>query len=153
MEDPSYLFPLPAASANALYPSRGQVLIADDDVDIRCLLERGLRSAGFCAQSAADGEQAWDALCADDFDALITDHDMPRLTGLDLIRRVRSVPLPMPVVLMSGRMPAVKSDLARLLAPGVAVTKPFSFVDLLTKLRGILAPQQVRVPIASRLTL
>jgi DNA-binding response OmpR family regulator len=78
---------------------------------------------------------------------------MPRLTGLDLIRRVRSVPLPMPVMLISGRMPSEKSELDRLLAPGVAVTKPFSFADLLAKLRGILAPRPFGVPAPLRRSL
>jgi DNA-binding response OmpR family regulator len=99
-----------------------------------------LRGAGYSAHCAEDGEAAWAVFCANHFDALITDHEMPRLTGLDLIRRVRAVPIKVPVILMSGRMPCDDENLSRLLPPGIALKKPFSIAELLIHLRGMLIP-------------
>lgn len=65
---------------------------------------------------------------------------MPRLSGLDLIRRVRAVPVKVPVILISGRMPCDEENLSRLLPPGVALKKPFSMAVLLTHLRDMLIP-------------
>jgi DNA-binding response OmpR family regulator len=99
-----------------------------------------LRTAGYSAHCAADGEEGWTAFRAKHFDALITDHEMPRLSGLDLIRRVRAVPVKVPVILISGRMPCDEENLSRLLPPGVALKKPFSMAVLLTHLRDMLIP-------------
>jgi DNA-binding response OmpR family regulator len=127
----------------------------DDDFQIREILGGVLRAAGYSAHCAADGEEGWRVFRANHFDALITDHEMPRLTGLDLIRRVRAVPIKVPVILISGRMPCDEENLSRLLPPGVALKKPFSIAELLTHLRGMLIPAALATqtffdPIASR---
>jgi DNA-binding response OmpR family regulator len=119
-------------------PSR--ILVVDDDAVIRGFLGRMLRRVEYRVSCAEDGEAGWDALRADRFDVLITDHEMPRLTGLDLLRRVRAAPLNVPVILISGKIPWAETDLLRLLPPGVALAKPFAFVDLLAKVRSFLTP-------------
>jgi DNA-binding response OmpR family regulator len=120
--------------------STARVLIVDDDAAIRSFLFDALNGAGYLTHLAEDGEEGWEALRSDRFDALITDHEMPRLTGLDLIRRVRAVPLQVPVILMSGELPSEDAGLSKLLPPGITLNKPFSVADLLSKLRSILIP-------------
>jgi DNA-binding response OmpR family regulator len=115
------------------------ILIVDDDASVRDILGTFLRRSGYRVSSANDGEAGWEALCANSFNALITDHDMPRLTGLDLLRRVRSGPLRvLPTILISGEMPWGEKDLLDLVWPGVAMEKPFSLLELLTSVRGVL---------------
>jgi len=121
--------------------SPAHILVVDDDPGLRAILNAVLSSAGYRISCAADGEEGWHALCADRFHALITDHEMPRLTGLDLLRRVRARPLDVPVILTSGRIPWDQEDLPRLLAPGLVLRKPFSFVELLASVRRILTPR------------
>jgi two-component system OmpR family response regulator len=138
--------PLPAAACSAARASPlARILLVDDDAEIRQVVARGLRGAGYVAHCAEDGEAGWEALRADPFDALITDHEMPRLTGLDLIRRVRAAPLGIPVILMSGRLPWDDASLFPLLTPGMALKKPFTLSDLLTKLRCVLIPAKLAV--------
>ena len=60
--------------------------------------------------TAADGEEGWKALHAvshapDSYDLLITDHDMPGLSGLDLVKRLRAVHIALPVILATGKLP------------------------------------------------
>jgi DNA-binding response OmpR family regulator len=65
---------------------------------------------------------------------------MPRLTGLNLLRRIRARPIDVPVILTSGRVPWQEPDLLPLLRPGLAIEKPFSASDLLAKVRTFLFP-------------
>jgi DNA-binding response OmpR family regulator len=116
------------------------ILVVDDDAEVRELLASILRLSGYQVSCAYDGEAAWEALCADCFDALITDHAMPRLTGLDLLRRVRAGRLnALPVILISGEMPDEEENLLELVRPGLTMEKPFSFITLLTNVGGLLA--------------
>src|SRR5690349_14286804 len=68
---------------------RPRILVVDDDATTRqlnCLL---LSRIGYDVDAAENGEQAWHALLATGYDLLITDHNMPLLTGLELVARAR----------------------------------------------------------------
>ena len=134
--------PVPAKAARPATVA-GRILIVDDDPGIRNLMARALRGAGYRISCAGDGEAGWDALCAEGFDLLITDHEMPRLTGLDLLRRVRAGSLHVPVILTSGRMPWNEKDLLQLLPPGKALEKPFMLGKLLASIRSFLTPAEL----------
>jgi len=67
-----------------------RILIAEDDVTCRRILEKTLASAGHDVESVSDGREALDRLVAGSFDVLITDWMMPQVDGIELIRRVRS---------------------------------------------------------------
>jgi DNA-binding response OmpR family regulator len=119
-------------------PSRPtRVLIADDDTAILTIMEKILISAGYGVGTASDGEAAWDVFRAERFDVLVTDHDMPRLSGLELVRRLRRHEHRVPVVFISGNMPWGETDLIQLLSPGTTLQKPFSGYDLLATVRGV----------------
>lgn len=114
------------------------ILVVDDVPSICEVVVAILKHAGFRVTVAEDGEMAWGALCSDRFDLMITDHDMPRLTGVDLLRRVRASSFDLPVILMSGCIPYEETDLAELLNPGMAMRKPFSFTELLGNVHSLL---------------
>jgi len=122
-------------------PPRSQVsksiLVADDDEDIRKLLTATLGREGYQVSCTKDGEEAWAQLNLSPVDLLITDHDMPVLKGLDLLRRLRRHSLRLPVILMSGYMPWNEVDLDTL-TPGVALPKPFSISVLRERVRELL---------------
>jgi DNA-binding NtrC family response regulator len=131
----------PVSNASALAPpkpaERSSILVADDDESIRDLLECTLMREGYKVSCTEDGEQAWSQLRIGSIDLLITDHDMPRLKGLDLLNRLRAHSLRIPVILISGYMPWSGLDL-ELLNPGVALAKPFSLSLLCTQVRNLL---------------
>lgn len=132
------VLPEPAAPRRLAADAK-RVLVVDDDPALREVLTKVLSGAGFNVCCASDGEEGWQALCTQDFDALVTDHDMPRLSGLDLLRRLRAGRRDFPVLFISGRMPWDQSDLVKLLPPGRALEKPFSMVDLIENIHGVLA--------------
>jgi len=71
-----------------------QVIIADDDEMIRTLLEDVLTDAGYDVTAVADGQQALDALNEGSSRIIITDWEMPNVSGVELCRRVRELDMP-----------------------------------------------------------
>lgn len=116
-----------------------RILVADDDEALRAILNLGLTRAGHEVTTVADGQAAWDALVKETFDLLVTDHDMPHLQGLDLIRRVRVVSSRLPIILMSGSMPWHEDDLQGLLRPGVTLEKPFTLSAMIVHVHTLLS--------------
>src|SRR5919107_1463046 len=84
--------------------ARAAVLLAEDDRSLRRYLEVVLRRAGYDVVAAADGLEAMKAALSGTFDAVVTDAVMPRLSGQELCRFLRSHPKlgRLPVVLLSG---------------------------------------------------
>lgn len=130
---------LPAGAASpASAPGPNLILVVDDDPSVQTLLAIGLRRTGYRVECREDGEAGWAALRESSFDLLITDHNMPKLTGVDLLRRLRAVPLHLPAILLSGNLPTQEPDLPRLLHPGAALAKPVLWTELLRQVRLLL---------------
>lgn len=79
-----------------------RVLVVDDEPDIRFLLRRLLEGRGFEVDEASDGQAALELLEQDLPDALVTDGEMPRMDGGELIQRVRDHGTGTPIVLWSA---------------------------------------------------
>jgi CheY-like chemotaxis protein len=88
----------------ATRPHLQKVLVADDDEDILCLEAGSLREAGYDVDAVANGLEAWEAILRSDYDLVITDNDMPHLTGLELLGRIRESGMQVPVVIASGSL-------------------------------------------------
>ena len=78
------------------------VLYAEDDALVRKLTGRLLTRAGYNITSVENGLAALEALQKSDFDLLITDNDMPNLTGVELVTKLRRNKVTMPIILASG---------------------------------------------------
>lgn len=77
-------------------------LVVDDDGVVRVLIARMMVKLGFSVSEAADGLQALEAVKKQDFDIVITDLAMPRMDGIEFIRRARGCGLSSPVIFLSG---------------------------------------------------
>lgn len=80
----------------------GRVLLVDDDPRLLAVVGRVLAGAGHDVVSVGDGRAALDALREREFDVIVSDIQMPGVTGLELLRTVRERDLDVPVVLMTG---------------------------------------------------
>lgn len=107
-----------------------RILIVDEDHDLRLLYGEALAGAGYQLDFAADGATAWAMLQSPRYDLLITEHALPKLTGVELIRKLRAAHMALPVVLAAGRCP--EAELARhpALQLAAVILKPFT-IDLL----------------------
>ena len=81
------------------------LLAVDDSITTRTLMRGLLESAGYRVRSAVDGSQAWELLQQEEFDLVVSDVDMPGMTGFDLASRIRNHPRlgRTPVVLVTGQ--------------------------------------------------
>jgi len=114
----------------------GRILVVEDDAVIQRLIGTMLDGAGYSVVFAGDGEAGWEAMSAGNFDLVITDNNMPNVTGVDMIRRLRATHRHLPVILISGEIPRHVRDLTALLTPGLALEKPFSMSQLLGHVRA-----------------
>jgi phosphoserine phosphatase RsbU/P len=125
-----------AAHGGAGAPSR--ILIAEDDVVSRTVLERTLRGWGHEVVVTRDGTQAWEALLADDAPSLaILDWMMPGLEGPEICRRIRALARPVPTYLILLTAKGQTDDVVAGLDSGADdyVTKPFDRQELRSRLR------------------
>jgi DNA-binding NtrC family response regulator len=79
-----------------------RILLVDDEPEIRRLLSRHLQRLGYTVQEAVDGEKAAAAVAAEIPDVVITDMSMPRLGGLELLERLRSIDPGLPVIVLTA---------------------------------------------------
>jgi EAL domain-containing protein (putative c-di-GMP-specific phosphodiesterase class I)/CheY-like chemotaxis protein len=86
----------------AHHSQRGRALIVDDDAQIRKDLSRVLQSLGLAVAAASNGREAAELLKKQSFDVVVSDIDMPEMTGLDLLRTIRQYDLDVPLVLVTG---------------------------------------------------
>jgi EAL domain-containing protein (putative c-di-GMP-specific phosphodiesterase class I) len=89
-------------------PSRGLILLVDDEPSIARAYARTLGVAGFSVVTATDGREAAAAARDQNFDVIVSDIAMPEMNGLELLRAVREHDLDVPFVLMTGG-PAIDS--------------------------------------------
>ena len=80
-----------------------KILIAEDNPGLARVLSFKFKTSGFVPVTCADGQLAWDAYQADDFAAVISDQEMPRMTGCELCRNIRQQNPTMPFFLVTGR--------------------------------------------------
>jgi sigma-B regulation protein RsbU (phosphoserine phosphatase) len=115
-----------------------QILVADDDAVNRLLLTSTLKRWGHSVVAVADGEEAWHALQEDQFACVISDWIMPRLSGVDLCRRIRARELPgyVYVILLTslGQPDAVVEGLEA--GADDFIHKPFHENELRARLRA-----------------
>jgi DNA-binding response OmpR family regulator len=109
-------------------PSRRVLVVEDDDI-IRAIVAHAIAQLGHTVDTAENGEQGWAALRARDYDLLVTDNNMPCLTGIELVEMLRASSMMLPVILASGGTSRVDPAL-RITA---TLPKPF-YTDQLLKL-------------------
>lgn len=78
------------------------ILIVDDDEMVQEVLSRPLAEQGYDVRVASDGRQAWDMIRKKGFDVLITDLDMPEMTGQELIEKVKGYSPATVVIVLTG---------------------------------------------------
>jgi CheY-like chemotaxis protein len=123
------------------------ILVVEDEPLHRELLVHAVIGAGFDAHIAKNGEEGWEALGRIKYALVITDHEMPRLTGLELIERLREVSQTPPCILISGCLPAPGNLLVKSVRPGAVLSKPFTVAQLIRTISRLL-----RLPLPTQLT-
>lgn len=114
-----------------------RVLIVDDDRNLVALLQRGFRYEGFEVLTALDGNEGLELAAGGRCDAVVLDIGMPGLDGFDLLRRLR-LKSDVPVVMLTARDEVADKVAALGVGADDYVAKPFSFDELVARVRAVL---------------
>jgi CheY-like chemotaxis protein len=117
---------------------RHRILVAEDDDDIRRLNIEVLAGSGYKVDAAADGASAWDALQISGYDLLVTDYNMPGMSGIELIKKLHAARMALPVILVSGTIPTEKLKRHPWLQIDAVLPKPYTPDELLATVRKVL---------------
>jgi len=121
---------VPAIGRRSLHEAPKQILVVDDDIDICTLVEEILTADGYAVSVCCFPEQALKRLWARQFDLVITDIRMPRLSGIDLLELVRSTAPSTKVIVMTG-FASVQTAVAALRGRAADyLVKPFAAHEL-----------------------
>jgi DNA-binding response OmpR family regulator len=114
-----------------------KLLIVEDEARMADLLRKGLTEEGHTVTCAADGAEGLALAKGYEFDAIVLDVMMPKLSGYDLAKRLRTEKIRTPILMLTAR--DAVPDIVRGLDTGADdyMTKPFSFDELVARLRAV----------------
>ena len=123
-----------------------KVLVADDEVHIVNVVAMKLRNNGFDVITADNGAEAYKLCCEEKPDIIITDYQMPQMTGIELIEKVRSNQdlQHIPIIMLTARGFAIEDEQKERLNVAECLSKPFSPKELLSHVESVLQSSAIR---------
>ena len=112
------------------------ILVVDDDLDLVDVVRTALEREGFAVDDAGDGETALTKIAGDTPELVVLDLGLPKVRGLDVLRRVR-VDNAVPVIVLSGRSDEADRILGLELGADDYVVKPFGSRELIARIRAV----------------
>jgi DNA-binding response OmpR family regulator len=114
-----------------------RVLVAEDDEGLRSVLERGLRENGYAVDVTEDGEKALEYLDTYEYEVAIIDWRMPKVSGLEVVQRLRRRGSGLPVLMLTARDAARDRVIGLDQGADDYLVKPFDFSELLARVRAL----------------
>ena len=116
-----------------------QVLVLEDEVDVRELLVLHLKREGFEVAAFEDAEEALDAFKKKKFDLLILDWMLPKMSGLDFCKKVRTeLNATLPILLLTARADTMDKVLGLEIGADDYLTKPFEVREFVARVRALM---------------
>ena len=122
-----------------------KVLVADDEIHIIHVVAIKLRNNGYEVVAANNGAEAYDLARQEKPDVVVTDYQMPLMTGLELITKLRAdeQTKDIPVILLTARSFAIAQEQQESLGVSACLSKPFSPKELLKTIQDILYQREL----------
>jgi len=115
-----------------------RILVADDDEAVCDTIEDALHLAGYLTMRARDGQMALDRVRSDRPDLVILDVNMPKLDGFEVLRKMRSLSIATPAILLTARHEREDAVTGLKLGADDYVKKPFGLEELLLRVAAVL---------------
>ncbi len=119
-----------------------KVLVVEDEPAVRDALDYSLRGEGFDVDAASDGEAGLRAAQAGEYDVVILDLMLPKMSGTEVCRRLRSESA-VPIIMLTAKGAELDRVLGLEIGADDYVTKPFSMAELIGRIRAILRRRQL----------
>ena len=123
--------------------SHQRILVVEDEQDLRQLTAEVLIDAGYQVDVAEDGAAAWSALQLSKYDLLITDQFLPKVSGVELLKKIHAAHMTLPVIMATGFLPTWGFALHTWLQPVKMLLKPYSFQKLLATVKTVLDANEI----------
>jgi two-component system alkaline phosphatase synthesis response regulator PhoP len=125
--------------------SKKKVLIVDDEIHIVHVVAIKLRNNDYEVISAENGEEAFKLACSEIPDIIVTDYQMPVMTGLQLVEKIRQCDQTkdIPVIMLTARSFAIEDQQKEELQISQCLSKPFSPKELLENVNDVLYDRAV----------
>ncbi|MBL4838501.1 MAG: response regulator transcription factor [Kordiimonadaceae bacterium] len=119
------------------------IALVDDDRNILTSVTIALEGEGFSVRTYPDGQKAWDALSKTPADVAVLDIKMPRMDGMELLRRMREVS-DMPIIMLTSKDEEIDQLLGLRMGADDYIGKPFSQRLLIERIRSLLRRSEMR---------
>lgn len=118
-----------------------KALVVDDEFHIVQVVSIKLKNNGYEVTTAENGSMAYDLACQNAPDIIVTDYQMPVLSGLELIEKLRQNPetARIPVIMLTARGFSIEEDQKEKLRIAACLSKPFSPREVLQTIEDVLA--------------
>ncbi len=126
-------------------PKAARILIAEDEANLRLVLQKELERLGYRVQVAPDGEAALRKLEESNVDVLLCDINMPRIDGMEVLRRVHERPNPPEVIMLTGQATVETAVEAMKLGAYDYLTKPYHITELDIRVKQAAEKRRLRV--------
>src|SRR2546423_11136760 len=122
-----------------------RLLVAEDEANLRLVIQKELQRLGFRVDVVPDGEAALRRLEEGNVDVLLSDINMPRMDGMELLRRVRERPNPPEVIMLTGHATVETAIEAMKLGAYDYLTKPYHITELDALVKQAAEKRRLRV--------
>ncbi|HEX8653234.1 MAG TPA: sigma-54 dependent transcriptional regulator [Pyrinomonadaceae bacterium] len=122
-----------------------RLLVAEDEANLRLVIQKELQRLGFRVDVVPDGEAALRRLEEGNVDVLLSDINMPRIDGMELLKRVRERPNPPEVILLTGHATVETAIEAMKLGAYDYLTKPYHITELDALVKQAAEKRRLRV--------
>lgn len=119
-----------------------RILVIDDEPAIRDAVEYALRNEGFEVAGAGDGETGLRSALEEDFDVVVLDLMLPRMSGMEVCRRLRGESA-VPVIMLTAKGAELDRVLGLEIGADDYLTKPFSMAELIGRIRAIIRRREL----------
>jgi two-component system alkaline phosphatase synthesis response regulator PhoP len=125
-----------------------RILLVEDEEALRMTLIDRLESEGYEVDFAADGQQGLEKATADAFDLVLLDVMLPRRSGFDVCRDIRSAGMAVPILMLTARGQSVDKVVGLKIGADDYVTKPFETMELMARIEALLRRSRISSPAA-----
>ncbi len=115
-----------------------RILVVDDETDSRQLTMDVLMRSGYEVEGVENGAAGWEAAQTRDYDLIVTDNKMPKMGGVEMIKKLRAANMAVPVIMATGLMPTHEFVRRPWLKPEVMLEKPHTDDELLAAVKSLL---------------
>jgi DNA-binding response OmpR family regulator len=127
-----------------------RILLVEDEAQVASFIRRGLREEQYTVDVAVDGEEGIFVAQTNEYDLILLDWTLPKLSGIEVLQRLREDGITVPILLLTGR-DTIKDKVTGLDAGADDyLTKPFGFEELLARVRALLRRRGDMIPTVLR---